>query len=160
VTPEQRILELGTNAGRNLHYLRQAGFVNLEGVEISPAAVDELRRRFPDLDDVVVRVGPIEEHLPPYGDREFECVFTMAVLEHVHYDSDWVLQHVARVGKSLVTIEEETWVSERHFPRDYRRVFESLGMTQVYERPVDELFVPEELGRSRGITARVFVHSD
>jgi SAM-dependent methyltransferase len=154
LTLQQRILELGTNAGRNLHYLRRAGFERLEGIEISPIAVEELRTRFPELDDVVVHVGPMERYLRELQDDEFDCVYTMAVLEHVHYDSDWVFAEIARIAKTVVTIEEEDMASVRHFPRDYQEVFESIGMSQVFEQPIGEA-----QGLYPGITARVFVRA-
>jgi hypothetical protein len=51
----------------------------------------------------------------------------------------------------IVTIEDEADVSHRHTPRNYRRVFETLGMVQVSEEPCGPL---ADLPRS--FVARVF----
>src|SRR3546814_8910797 len=48
VGQEARILELGCNVGRNLHYLHQAGYTNLHAIEINEEAVRLLRESFPD----------------------------------------------------------------------------------------------------------------
>ncbi|GEL78473.1 hypothetical protein TMU01_27080 [Tenuibacillus multivorans] len=59
-------------------------------------------------------------------------MFSMAVLEHIHTDNDWVLEQIARITKShLIVIESESWDSERHFPRNYKKIFESLGFKQI-----------------------------
>ena len=76
-------------------------------------------------------LGAIEEVLPkilqPYG-----LVFTMAVLQHIPPENESVFEHVARLGKyNLLVIEDETYSSSRHFPRNYKEVFEGLGMTQI-----------------------------
>ena len=56
----------------------------------------------------------------------------MAVLEHIHDDSKWVFQEMARITKKyLICIEDEHGVSWRHFPRNHKEIFEVLGMKQV-----------------------------
>lgn len=151
---EGPILEIGPNAGRNLHYLREAGYEALTGIEISPVAVEEMRSRYPELADANVLVGPVEEHIRSFGDGEFACVFSMAVLEHIHRDSEWVFGEMARIARTVVTIEDEDTVSERHFPRDYRRVFESTGLRQVFEMTLDA----NKHGLGSAFKARVFKH--
>lgn len=79
VEPTSSVLEVGCNVGRNLHFLHDAGFEDLTGVEINASAVEQMRPRFPELADVVVHVGPAEEELPELD--PFDVVFTMAVLE-------------------------------------------------------------------------------
>jgi SAM-dependent methyltransferase len=149
--PTDRILEIGCNAGRNLEHLFRAGFANLAGLEISPGALDVLRATYPELARAAaLHLGALEERARGFADGEFDAVYTMAVLEHIHRDSDWVFAEIARIaGRVLITIEDERERSWRHFPRNYRRVFEPLGWKQVEETGA----VP---GLSRAFVARVF----
>ena len=58
----------------------------------------------------------------------------MAVLEHLHPESNWVFGEIARITSSiLITIEDERSVYWRVFPRNYRRIFERRGMVQIEE---------------------------
>ncbi len=154
--PHGRILELGTNVGRNLHHLYEAGFTDLEGVDINPHALKEMRVRYPELADIPVHLGTIEDQIVTYADREFGCVFTMAVAMHIHSDSDWVFPHVARIAQMVMTIEDEIGTGNRMFPRDYGKVFGGLGMKQVYHLTMER----PDYGLPRLFQARVFVHND
>jgi SAM-dependent methyltransferase len=106
---DSRILEIGCNIGRNLQHLSEAGFRNLEGIEISEEAVRELRATFPELAATArIHNAPAEEVLPSLEDRRYDLTFTVAVLEHIHRESEWVFQHIARVTRdTLITIEDE-----------------------------------------------------
>lgn len=149
-----RVLEVGCNAGRNLNYLHRHGYRNVSGIEISPAAVETLKRVYPALTaHATIYNIPVEEQIRKFSDGQFDVVFTMAVMEHIHPDSDWVFKEMARVtSKVLIAIENEQDVSERTWRRNYRKVFEALGMQQVFEKnKLAEL--PAEF------VARVFVKS-
>lgn len=150
---EARILELGCNVGRNLDHLFRAGFKDLTGIEINPEALEILRKRFPELSGIAkIEIGSIEERIKAYDDGRFDVVFTMAVLEHLHFESEWVFAEMARVTKHLlVTIEDERSLSDRHFPRRYDRIFTGLGLKQVEFQECVKL---EGLGP--GFFARVF----
>jgi hypothetical protein len=146
-----RILEIGTNAGRNLHHLYAAGYFDLVGIEISPVAVSTLRNIYPELSEVPIYLGAVEELIESFSDKSFECVFTMAVLEHIHNDSDWIFAHIARIANCVITIEDELRSGERHFSRNYERVFTSLGMRQSHMEDRTKWGLPT------GFVARVFV---
>lgn len=149
VSPSAAILEVGCNAGRNLAYLHRQGWTNLAGIDISEQALAVARETFPELADAELICGSLEDVLPAIGDGQFDLVFAMAVLEHVHYDADHVLDHVARVaGSWLITIENEIGASSRHFPRNYRKEFESRGWRQVTEMPT--------VGINYTFTSRIF----
>ena len=76
----------------------------------------------------------------------------MAVPEYIHKDSEWVFAEMARITKNLlVTIEDERGSSWRHFPRNYRKVFERLGMKQT-----EDLNCHGVDGLSAAFYARVF----
>lgn len=128
-----RILEIGSNVGRNLNYLFLAGFKELSGIEISENAVQLLKELYPEMaSHVKIYNISVEELIKDFKDGEFDVVFTMAVLEHIHPDSEWVFPQVARITKHvLITIEDELSLSWRHFPRNYKDIFEPLGMKQV-----------------------------
>lgn len=131
--PEGSVLELGCNSGRNLEFLRQAGYFDLHAVEINPAAIDLLRETYPDLASTcTVHVGAMEDEVPRL--HSYDCVFSVTVLQHVHPDSEGVFKDIARITNGfLITIEDEKGPYWRQFPRNYREVFEPLGLTQVDE---------------------------
>jgi SAM-dependent methyltransferase len=127
------ILEIGCNVGRNLNHLFHSGFKQLSGIEISGNAVQLLRQSFPEMAACTkIYNAPVEEAIRDFKDGEFDLVFTMAVLEHIHTNSEWIFPEIGRITKStLITIEDEGDFSWRHFPRNYKKVFESLGMEQI-----------------------------
>ena len=111
VKPDASILELGCNAGSNLFHLWKAGYHNLSGVEINPKALRLMKQNFPDM-QVITYEGSIEDRIKEL--MEHDLVFTMAVLEHIHSDSEWVFSEMARKAKRfLITIEgggkEHVW---------------------------------------------------
>ena len=77
---------------------------------------------------------PIEDIIASMPDKKYGIVFTTSVLEHIHNDSEWIFEDMVRIVDGLIiTIEDELSVSFRTFPRNYRRVFEKLGMVQIDE---------------------------
>ena len=107
----------------------------IEAIEISENAVALFRERFPEVaSQVKIHVSPVEEIVRTFADNSFDVVFTMAVLEHIPTDSAWVFDELARIAKTtLITIEDEKGISWRHFPRNYREIFEPCGLVQVHE---------------------------
>jgi SAM-dependent methyltransferase len=127
-----RVLEIGCNAGRNLHCLEAAGFSNLSAIEISADALATMEATYPGLRTrAAIMHGAVETFIKDIPDKSFDVVYTMAVLEHIHKDSEWVFAEMVRIAKTLVIIEDEWTVSWRHFPRNYRRVFERFGARQI-----------------------------
>lgn len=94
-----------------------------------------MRATYPDLAPAVtIHNAPVEDVIRELPDRSFGAVFTMAVLEHIHPDSDWIFAEMVRICRGvIVTIEDEESQTWRHVARDYRAIFEGLGMTQVLE---------------------------
>jgi 2-polyprenyl-3-methyl-5-hydroxy-6-metoxy-1,4-benzoquinol methylase len=130
--PSASILEIGCNTGRNLDHLHRAGYTNLMGIEISEPAINLLRQSYPHLGHSQVYLGSVEDLIGKVG--TFDVVFTMAVFEHLHSDSAWVFKEIAGITRTLITIEDEHHHSWRHFPRNYKRIFEPLGLRQVEEQ--------------------------
>ena len=129
-----KILEIGCNVGRNLDYLRQAGYENLAGVEISPRAAEGMQENFPELSEMVNYFeGPIEEIIRVFLDNQFDVVFSMAVLQHLHPDSEFVFQEIVRIARlGIITIEDETRHTVTMWPRDYGTVFTRGPMIQNF----------------------------
>ena len=68
---------------------------------------------------------PIEDAIISFKDNEFDLIFTMAVLVHIHPDVEQLFEHIVRVTKEyLILIEDEISQTERHTPRSYKEVFE------------------------------------
>ena len=132
-SPNAKILEIGCNVGRNLNYLFEAGFKHLAGIEISQEAVRLLKQAYPEMaHNARIYTAPVEEMIQSIEDREFNVVFTMATFGHIHTESEWIFRETVRIAKDyLITIEAEGGRYWGHYPRNYRQVFESLGMKQV-----------------------------
>jgi SAM-dependent methyltransferase len=146
------ILEIGCNCGRNLACLYDNGYNRLTGIDISAQAIALLRERYPGM-AVAAKIftAPVEDIILDIQDSEFDVVYSMAVLVHIHPESDWIMAEIARItGRFLITIEDETTSTLRHFQRNYREVFEGHGLRQVSEHDVSWI---EGLGT---YTARVF----
>ena len=150
---EGSILELGCNVRRNLQNLFNAGFRNLSGVEISAKAIEIMKLKLPTLaKSSSIYNSTIEDWVQSYSSLQFDLIFAMAVLEHIHWDSDWVFSYLSKMSKKyLVIIEDEWQVSNRHFPRNYKDIFENLGMTQLEE--INCVHIP---GLNKNFFARVF----
>lgn len=150
VKPYVSILELGCNVGSNLNHLWKSGYHNLSGVEINSEALKLMKQNFAEM-QVITYEGSIEDRIKDLG--EYDLVFTMAVLEHIHSDSEWVFSEIARRAKRyLITIEGELKIlSELHIPRNYKNIFESLGLQQLYE-----MHLSQKEGLNPNFYARVF----
>jgi SAM-dependent methyltransferase len=120
-----KILELGSNVGRNLYYLKKAGY-SVEGIEGSRTYFDSIPKFFPDVIGLT-HFGQIEQVLHEDNlllDR-FDLIFTMAVLEHIPPEiEDRVFIGIKKRTKWLLTIEDEKCDDWKHFPRNYQKVIE------------------------------------
>lgn len=149
------ILEIGCNVGRNLNELFVGGFEKLNGIEINADAIQLMRKTYPKMSKTArIETGPVEDIIQKQKPGSFDLVFTMAVLEHIHPDSEFVFGEMARTTKRfIITIEDESSKTWRHFPRNYRRIFENHGMKQVEEIRGNEVdrVLPEG-----GYTVRIF----
>ena len=132
------ILELGCNVGRNLKVLEGVGYENIAGVEVNVDAV---------LNKITTKqifLNTIEDYVVAHP--QSDVIFTMATLEHIHPDSEWVFDWM-RGAKMIITIEDERQRSDRHFPRNYKRIFPG----QIYSRNCKNV-----VGLNKNFVARVF----
>jgi len=116
-----------------LSVLFNSGFKNLTGIEISENALNVMRESYPELEQCKLYHSPIESIIDILPDNEYDLVYSMAVLEHLPVESEWVFDEIYRICKAnLITIEDEYGKSWRHFPRNYKKIFEELGFVQNY----------------------------
>ncbi len=134
---EAKILELGCNVGRNLNYLFQNGYNNISGIEINASAVALMRKNYPEMmNHSNIMNGKIEDYINSFKDKEFDLIYTIAVLEHIHTDSEWIFEEMVKKSKYILTIEDEGAVSWRHFPRNYKKVFKKSTMIESSQTPL------------------------
>jgi len=132
LTKNSSILEIGCNVGRNLNLLNEKGFSNLQGIEINSDAIKKMKEYFPDLKASIIN-GSAENTIKKIPDQSFDLVYTMAVLVHIHPESEWVFSEIVRITKKyLITIEYERSTASFHFKRNYQKVFENLGLKQIF----------------------------
>jgi len=93
---------------------------------------------------VQIHVGDIKDLNLPVRD----VVFTMAVLEHIQ-DEQVIKKVPPLVGSTLICVEDEVTSSPRHFPRNYKHLFEPMGFEEVYR-------APSVSGANERFEARVF----
>jgi len=140
-----KILELGSGTGRNLYFLQEAGYENVQGIEVSPAYIEAMKEHYAKVADNV-QLGRIQEYVTSYT---VDLVFSMAVLEHIP-DSP-VFGHIVKAAPFLLIVEDEYRKGWRHYPRNYKQVFEKCGMVQIGAwkfPPLSSKFVMRLFGRN------------
>ena len=147
-----RILEVGSNCGRNLQRLFDNGFTNVFGVEISPEAVDDAWMVHPQIADRIM-CASAQSYLAMQRSGSFDAIFTQSILMHIPPGEDYLFEQMARVARYLILtneVENAAGILARHkFARNYREVFEDrCGWKQVFK------------GAHSTCTTRVFRHAD
>jgi SAM-dependent methyltransferase len=157
VSVEDSILEIGCNAGTNLHRLGELGFRHLGGVELNEEALEVLRSTYPDLaQSAELHLGAAEDALRALPDNCVDVVFTMAVLLHIHPSGAALFRDLVRVTRKYIcTIEAESALAAYVFPRNYDRVFSRLGCTEVKRVRLARSSHPEVGFGYFGYTARL-----
>jgi len=150
VKHHHRILEIGCNVGRNLNALWLDGYNSLAGIEINSDAVEKMFHFFPDLKPFTyIWNGSIEDYIRSVPQNDL--ILSMTVLMHLHPESEWVFEEmVGKTNRWIITFEDECdHNSERILSRNYKDIFENLGMKCIRT----ETKIP---GMSAVYTARVF----
>ena len=125
----------------------------MHGIEISQDAIQLLKQTYPEMASLIkIYNTPVEEIIRIFTEGQFDVTFTMAVLEHIHTNSEWIFSEIVRTTNNyLITIEDECCLSWRHFPRNHKKVFEPLGMKQI-----EVINCGDTTGLSSDFFARVF----
>ena len=154
-TKSEPILEIGCNVGRNLNVLYKKGFHNLYGIEISPDAIESMKKLYPEMySNSTLIVGPVEETIKEIEDDKFPLTFTMAILMHIHPKSNFIFDEISRISSDyIITVEDEDTYGAGGglFPRDYGIIFSKLGWKNLLTKPVDR----SELAKLK-VTIRIF----
>lgn len=140
IPKETSICELGSSVGRNLNYLYKKGYKNLQGVEIHKNSVELGKENYDVQWDVINK--PIEKCIKRLNP---DCYITMAVLMHIHPDSEWVFKEIAK-AEWIVTIEREYDELKRIgcYDRNYSEVFSNHEQVYKGEAYLDSAVKPEE----------------
>jgi len=106
---ESKILEIGCNVGRNLNCLHKKSFKNLSGVEINRDAIELMSKTYPSLHKTAkIYVSSIEDWITNISECNFDLIYTVAVLEHIHWDSEFIFNIMKKISaKYIITIEDE-----------------------------------------------------
>ena len=156
VERDAAVLELGCSSGRHLSHLHDEGYGNLAGIEVNGDAFDVMEEHYPDLAAAgTFYHDPIETVVGDFEDGQFDVVYSVETLQHLHPDVEWVFEELARItGDLLVTAENEGQGEDVGAPedgsnrtagarvnfvdegvplyyRDWSRVFTELGFVEV-----------------------------
>lgn len=118
------ILDAGAGAGRNLRWFVRQGF-QVHGTDLDPAAVDFLRRAYPEVPADRFQVAPVEAL--PYDDAYFDHLICCAVLHFArdpeHFDAMFAeLVRVLKPGGSLFArVATDVGLADRMIPRGQGR---------------------------------------
>ncbi len=126
VPKNKKVLEIGCNCGRNLNGLFIDGYKHLTGVEISNEAVEKQKEFFPDLKAKIIN-SSVEDCILKFKENEFHTIYTMAVLQHVHVDSNWIFKEMAKIASEYIILIELNL-------RDYKKIFEKNGYSLIEKR--------------------------
>ncbi len=153
VTSDAAILELGCSSGRHLAHLHDGGYENLHGIEINDEALSVMEENYPELAaDGTFYIDSIEETVSEFDDDQFDVVFSVETLQHVH-PGEKVFDEFERItANRLITVENEenaddeksseTAVNVVHgeFPlyfRNWKQVFTDRGFIELHSEPTD-----------------------
>jgi SAM-dependent methyltransferase len=157
VPTDAAILEVGCSSGRHLERLRRAGYHDLTGLDLNPDAIDVMAEYYPTLHERgTFHVGAMEVLLPEFDDGQYDAVYSVETLQHVHPDETWVFEELVRVTSDLLVTAENEGNSPRRgrgdatvsvvddgegaFPlyhRDWKAVLSDLGLAQLVVEPGD-----------------------
>lgn len=150
VSKDESVLELGCNCGRNLNALYNAGYKKLSGIDVSHNALLYGSLMYSELHGEAVFYNDLIESWIKTA-PDYDCIFTMAVLEHIVTESEWIFEYIAqKARRTIITIEDEVSKTSGHFPRDYKAIFEGMGWKQILEK---QATTQDDL---KGFVARVF----
>jgi len=76
-----KILEIGCNVGTMLGVLRRHGYINLEGIDLSPDDLKVANEELPK--DIPLHYADAFDFLRDHKDEKYDCIFSRAVFEHI-----------------------------------------------------------------------------
>lgn len=129
----QSLLEIGTNSGRNLDFIRRANVeIELKGIDVNLRAIEFARSKA--LPQIAFEVADANHWEEP--DDRWDAALTMSVLDHIPDDATEVLaSNIARSARHVIAVElwDESggeWAVYK-YSRDSRALFERHGFRTV-----------------------------
>lgn len=152
VSTDAKILEIGCSSGRHLSHLLDHGYKNLTGIDLNDDSFEAMAEYFPELAQTgTFHTGAIEEFVPELRDDQFDVIYSVETLQHVHPDDEWVFEELARASADLVITAENEGNSPQRgrdgaevsyvdddfplFHRNWKQVFSDIGLAQLLEEP-------------------------
>jgi SAM-dependent methyltransferase len=153
-SPNDKILDLGCNVGRELNHLWQAGYRNLTGVEIGEEPVRAMREVFPSLaQGARILNASMTAAVREFKNGEFDLIYAHGSLVSLSAREQYVFDEMSRITRRWLLVLENEW-SGMLFPRDFGRVFSARGMREVATTEV--LTRPPGKSRVKKSMLRVF----
>ena len=152
VSSDAKILEIGCSSGRHLAHLLDHGYENLTGIDLNDDSFEVMAEYYPELAETgTFLTGALEEFAPEFRDDQFDVIYSVETLQHVHPDDAWVFEELARAtGDLLITAENEgnspdrgrgdaevSYVNDDFplFHRNWKQVFTDIGLAQLLKQP-------------------------
>lgn len=152
LSPIDSVLEIGCNAGPNLHRI-QSVFPNakLAGIDVNADAIARARKWMPDS---VFKVG--SGVAIPFNDQSFDVVLVDAVLMYSNPENfKATLKEINRVAKKGVILME--WNSDRdeikdyHWARPYVKYMHEIGFEAVELKTLTKEDWPSDVWVKNGV---------
>lgn len=133
--PQYSILDIGTGRGNKLPVLKRKGVVT--GIDLSPAAIAMVKRRFPQNDFFVMSCEKLD-----FSDSSFSEIHCYDVLEHVT-DLSASLSEIHRVLKpgGKLFVEVPFWRSEEKLVRIRPTYFSEIGHQRIFREGDERIFL-------------------
>ena len=117
ISKNSKIMELGCNVGRNLHFLHSDGYTNLYGIEINSNAIIEGRDYYPELYKTLITYNGRCKNLLQTLREDYNVIYTMAVLLHMDDDERKIVyDYMEKHCKHVVAIEPN-YIKETYIDR-------------------------------------------
>jgi len=131
-----KILEVGCNIGINLSVLRNMGFSNLSGLDVSKKALDIAKKNYPEINFYNSSI----EEFDSQG-KKYDLVYTAGVLIHINPSTiNHVIDKIANLSNRYIfgfeyfsdTLTEINYRGnmgfcwKQNFPKLYKELFPSL----------------------------------
>jgi SAM-dependent methyltransferase len=144
---EPAVLELGCSSGRHLAHLHDHGYGNLSGIEINAEALDVMAESYPALAVCgTFYTDSIENVITEFENEQFDVVYSVETLQHLHPESRWVFEELSRITSDLlITVENEGSEGEgvnyvnNEFPlyyRDWKQLLTDRGFVHLESVPL------------------------
>lgn len=158
VTPNMSVFELGCNCGVNLNWLSTYGFSNFGGIDINKNAINKMKEYYTKLYKTGnFHIGSIEDKLHNISTKEYDVVFSMATLQHIHHTSNETFPEIVRIAKKyILTLENESMNYGYMFARNYKDILEPLGCKEIKNLQITKATHPNLNRNYHGYTMRLF----